>query len=648
MPFNSSRTLRYFAPLRELFFDQARSETLKLKMPEMPPAQLLAALKSYNLLPAIVFLPTRRRCDEAAQEAALARRDTDAARREMRRAIMREFVGEHPEVKKHRHWDTIIKGAVAAHHAGHIPAWKLVIERLMSAGLLDAIFATATVAAGVDFPARTVVISNVDARTGAGWRTLSASELQQMTGRAGRRGRDHVGFVVAAPGLHQDPERIAELLTSPPDPLESQFRATYSTLLNLLDAYGSFARVREIAERSFAHREASRRVMRNERERDEAEKRIRQKLDEAGCHLPVDVARGLERLVSARQRLLETLPQTRAEMLFHWLDEVIVPGRIVGIGRNGRRLLIVMRRRGGNLVGMREDGRGANLALERVGRVYAPIYPLTEEAIENAFAEVHARGGELALHEPKLSEARSGEDDALSVINDIIEGLAPGGLSADEKGACAEALWAVLEDAETIERSERRIESIRREVWEPFERRARVLAAFDYLDFSRERVTERGRWLADLHVDRPLLVGEALEKNLFSSLDAPRAAGLMAALAADAERDYGELELDDALVSALARFEEVAYKVATEEWKQGLEPAPEINFSAAATATRWAAGCEWAELVHETRAEEGDLVRVLSRTGESLLQVAALRDAKPQAAQVASRAAEIVLREPVR
>lgn len=621
---------------------------MKLSMPEMPPAQLLAALKSYDLLPAIVFLPTRRRCDEAASEAALARREDRSERREARRNVLREFLVEHPEVRKHRHWDTIIKGGVAAHHAGHIPAWKLVIERLMSAGLLDAIFATATVAAGVDFPARTVVISNVDARTSGGWRTLSASELQQMTGRAGRRGRDQVGFIVAAPGLHQDPERIALLLTALPDPLQSQFRATYSTLLNLLDAYESFAQVREIAERSFAHRDAARRILRQERERDEAERRIRKKLDEAGCNLPTSVARGLERLASARARLLETLPQTRAEMFFRWLDEVVVPGRIVGIGRNSRRLLLVMRRRGGNVVGMREDGRGANLALERVGRVYAPIYPLTEDAIEAAFNEVRARGGELALDEPKLSEARAEEDEAVTVINDMIDRIAPVSLSEDERNACAEALWSVLEDAEGVERSERRVESIRAEVWEPFERRARVLAAFGYLDFNEERVTERGRWLADLHVDRPLLVGEALEKGLFASLDTTRAAGLMAALAADSERDYGELELDDALVSALSRFEEVAYNVATEEWKQGLEPAPEINFSAAATTARWAEGCEWATLVQETRAEEGDLVRMLARTGESLLQVAGLRRAQPSAARVAEQAAASVLREPVR
>lgn len=621
---------------------------MKLSMPEMPPAQLLAALKSYNLLPAIVFLPTRRRCDEAASEAALARREDRAERRDARRAIMREFVAEHPEVRGHRHWDTIIKGGVAAHHAGHIPAWKLAIERLMTKGLLDAIFATATVAAGVDFPARTVVISNVDARTGSGWRLLSASELQQMTGRAGRRGRDRVGFIIAAPGLHQDPERIAELLESPPDALQSQFRATYSTLLNLLDAYKSFAEVREIAERSFAYRETGRRIARLERERDEGERRIRQKLDEAGCHLPNRVARGLERLASARARLLETLPQTRAEVYHRWLDEVVVPGRVVALGRNGRRLMLVMRRRGGNMTGMREDGRGANLSLDRVGRVYEKIYPLTEESIEAAFAEVHAKGSELALSEPRLRDARAEEDDAVAIINDMIDRLATLNLEDGEKAICAEALWSVVEDAEGVERSERRIEALRAEVWQPFERRARVLDHFGYLDFAAEKVTERGAWLADLHVDRPLLVGEALENGLFASLDAARAAGLMAALAADAERDYGELELDDALLGELARFEEVAYKVATEEWQQGIEPAPEVNFSAAAAAARWANGAEWVELVKETRAEEGDLVRMLSRTGESLLQIAGLRAAKPDAARAATRAAEAILREPVR
>src|SRR5919199_2504878 len=110
-----------------------------------------------------------------------------------------------------------------------------------------------------------------------------------MTGRAGRRGRDRVGFVVAAPGLHQNPQKLASLLNAPPDPLESQFRATYTTLLNLLDAYGTFAQVRDIAERSFARRDDSAELARLHNARAEAERRLRIKLGEAGCDLPPEV-----------------------------------------------------------------------------------------------------------------------------------------------------------------------------------------------------------------------------------------------------------------------------------------------------------------------------------------------------------------------
>ncbi len=192
-----------------------------------------------------------------------------SAKEEKRQRLLDEFTTGNPEIAGHKHRRMIVRGGVAAHHAGHIPAWKLLIEKMMSAGLLDAIFATSTVAAGVDFPARTVVITNADTRGNDGWRPLQASELQQMTGRAGRRGKDKVGFVVAAPGRFQNPGRIAYLLRTQPDPLESRFRATYTSLVNLLDAFKSFDRVREIAEKSFAFRETARQIMRLENEAEE-------------------------------------------------------------------------------------------------------------------------------------------------------------------------------------------------------------------------------------------------------------------------------------------------------------------------------------------------------------------------------------------
>jgi ATP-dependent RNA helicase HelY len=621
---------------------------MKLNMPEMPPAILLTALGTYNLLPAIIFLPTRRRCDQAAAEAAFMRRDPNVSRRDIRRDFMQAFIEEHPEVRGHRHWDTITRGGVASHHAGHIPAWKLAIERLMSAGLLDAIFATATVAAGVDFPARTVVLTGADKRTGSGWRQFTASELQQMTGRAGRRGRDNVGFIVAAPGLHQDPQKIAELLKARPDPLISQFRATYSTLLNLLDAYGNFAQVRAIAEKSFAHRDVARQTAQLDQERLANEATIKTKLEQADCQIPLSTALGLERLISARARLQEAKPQTRAEVLMRWLDESVRPGRVVGIGRSGKRLVIVTQRRDGNIIGMREDGRSASFPLQRIGRVYSPIYPTRDDAVEGAFADIHARGKDMVVPEPRLRDVHDEGSDALGVIENTIESILPSTFTSEEKARCTRALWDVMDEAEALQRASRRQETLRDEVWQPFEQRARVLASFGYLDFEAEKVTERGRWLADLHIDRPLIVGEALESGLFQTLDPARMAAVMAALSADEDRDYGEIELDDSLVSSLAQFEDTGFRVSSEEWKHGIEPAPELNFSAAGAAARWGKGADWSTLVNETRAEEGDLFRMLSRAGEALLQIAGLRKAHSEAARIATMAAETVLRDPVR
>ncbi len=614
-------------------------------MPEMPPATLLAALGSYNLLPAIIFLPTRRRCDEAASEAGLSRHAEADARREERRDFLRSLVEQNPEIRNHRHWNVIVRGGVASHHAGHMPSWKLAIEKLMSAGLLDAIFATATVAAGVDFPARTVVVTVADRRSASGWQSLTASELQQMTGRAGRRGKDRVGFIVAAPGPHQNPQSIVNLLNAPPDDLESQFRATYTSLLNLLDAFKNFAQVREIAEQSFAHRKLLPHMHQLKRKRTDIEERMRAAIAGANLNIPLTVLRGLERLTSARARLLEGTPQTRRELLMNWLRNVVQPGRVIGIGRSGKRLVLVTARSHDGVTGVREDGRTASFPLERIGRVFSPVFPTREDRIEDAFDEIHDRGRELAIREPRLSDSDAGEQQSLKLIDDLLDSFAP---AQKENFRTKELIWSLQTEAADLERAEQQIESLRAEVWQPFERCARVLDQFGYIDFARERVTERGRWLADLHVDRPLLVGETLQSGLFKALDARRTAALVAAMAADEDRDYGELELDDEIVDLLAKFEQIAFDISTEEWNNGIEGPSEINFSAAAAAAHWANGAEWTEIVRETHADEGDLVRLFSRTGEALLQISGLRESHPEAALIAARTAEVVLREPVR
>lgn len=621
---------------------------MKFKLPEIPPPKLITALRGYNLLPAIIFMPTRRRCDESALEVASDKsQKTNAEKEQKRQEIFQKYLLENPEIKSHKHRKILLRAGVAAHHAGHIPAWKLLIEKMMSAGLLDAIFATSTVAAGVDFPARTVVISNADTRGNDGWRSLQASEVQQMTGRAGRRGKDNVGFVVLAPSNFQNPPKIAELLKSPPDALNSQFRATYTSLLNLLDAFGSFAQVREISEKSFAFRETAAQVAKLEKYIEKREKELQKKLDGNEFGLTIDSARGFERLTNARLRLQEKLPNTRAEVRVNWLRENVQIGRIVTKSRNSKRYFLVLNVFGDKVMAMRDDGQGATLSLPHIGRVFDKIYKLEEKSLDAAFDDIH-EGKNPALDEPKLSLQNTDSDKAVEIINQQIEKLLPENLSEDANRRAHQLLWETWDDVEFLDRTTRDIEFLRNEVWLPFENRARVLNNFGYLDFLSEKVTERGKWLADLRIDRPLLVGEALRHGLFEKLEPKHVAALMASLAADSDRNFGELYLSETILDVITEFEDIIYQVSGVEWKNGVEPSEEINLSAAAAAESWADGASWEELVFRTKAEEGDLVRLLSRTGEALRQIAQLKDSNPHAAEIARQTAEIILREPIR
>lgn len=649
---------------------------------EIPPHKLISTLRGYNLLPAIIFMPTRRKCDEAALEVANDKsQQTDIEKQRRRHEIFEEFVAENPEIVNHKHRKLLLNSGVASHHAGHIPPWKLLIEKMMSGGLLNAIFATSTVAAGVDFPARTVVIVNADTRGNDGWRALRASELQQMTGRAGRRGKDNVGFVVLAPGQFQNPKKIAELLKAPPDPLESQFRSTYTSLLNLLDAFKNFEQVRDIAQKSFAFQDITRQIDKLKKDIAWRTQNLEKKLAGNEFGLTLEDVRGFERLVSARNRLQETLPVSRAELRGKWLRENVLTGRIVSQGRSGKRFFMVLNVHGEKVSAMRDDGHGASFSLDRVSRVYENKYPINNKNIERVFFDT-IEGKNPPLQEPKLSFKKHEADEAVDLLNSLIELLSEppavaGGLTqpirnvknknsgsqnvsndklqplaaaggSDRNARASEILWDAYEDAESLEKHGRDIDFLYNEIWQPFDRRAKVLDHFGYLDFRNEKVSESGKWLADVRVDRTLLVGEALRRGILDDLTPGIIAGLMASLAADSDRNYGDLYLSDGLLDVVNSFEDIINDVSNVEWKFGIESSEELNLSAAAAAERWTGGMAWDDLVRRTKAEEGDLFRLLARTGEALMQVAYLKDSNAKAAQTARTTAELMLREPVR
>jgi hypothetical protein len=417
--------------------------------------------------------------------------------------------------------------------------------------------------------------------------------------------------------------------------------------LNLLDAFGEFAYLRDIAEKSFAFRKTRQQIETLRKRVDEYLDKIAAKLPVEGHGLTIENVFGFERLTSALMRLQEKLPTTRAEMRHNWLRENVVEGRIITQGRSGKRLFMVLNVHGDAVSAMRDDGQGTTLPLERVSRVYERTYTIRHDTIEQAFFDVF-EGKNRLLDEPKVSFKKAGDDDAALIINGLIDKLLPDNLISEAKHQATQLLWEERENAENIAKVRRDIAFLKDDIWLPFERRAKVLDHFGYLDFHAEKVTERGKWLADLRIDRPLLAGESLRRGIFDELEPKYAAGMMAALAADPERNYGELYLSDRLIDLLSEFETVIYDISKVEWQFGVEPAEDINYSAAAAAERWTGGLDWPALVARTKAEEGDLVRLLSRTGEALLQIANLSDANSKAAETARLTAEIVLREPVR
>ena len=217
----------------------------------LPPfGEILKVLRKYRLLPAIFFLKSRADCDRAIHMC-MENQVKDPDRVDQLSRRIHDLVADHPHIRRHRQRWIVEQMAVGSHHSGQLPAWKLVLENLMSEGLLEAIFATSTVAAGVDFPARTVAFLNSDRFNGREFLPLEATELQQMTGRAGRRGKDKVGFAMVVPGKYMDIRQVARLFGAPPGAVHSQIRINFSMALNLLLSHNP-EEIKELLHKSLA------------------------------------------------------------------------------------------------------------------------------------------------------------------------------------------------------------------------------------------------------------------------------------------------------------------------------------------------------------------------------------------------------------
>jgi len=222
-------------------------------------------LERANLLPAIFFIFSRVGCDAAVQQVRRAgvRLTSPDERAEIRAIVEERTRTLHDEdlaVLGYWEWLENLERGVASHHAGLLPAFKEVVEDLFQRKLVKVVFATETLALGINMPARTVVLEKLEKFNGEARVAITSGEYTQLTGRAGRRGIDVEGHAVVQWTEGMDPQAVAALASRRTYPLNSSFRPTYNMAVNLIDQFGR-ARAREILESSFAQFQADRAVV---------------------------------------------------------------------------------------------------------------------------------------------------------------------------------------------------------------------------------------------------------------------------------------------------------------------------------------------------------------------------------------------------
>ncbi|MEI7589983.1 MAG: DEAD/DEAH box helicase, partial [Deltaproteobacteria bacterium] len=218
------------------------------RLPPVGVDTIVEALRTYNLLPAIFFMKSRLTCDKAME---FCNNGNNIKHDKQFDLDIEELLLSYPYLKKHKHLSYLKDLRLASHHGGHLPLWKFCVETMMKKGHLDAIFATTTVAAGVNYPARTVVITDSDLFDGNKFNPLTTSEFQQMAGRAGRRSVDKIGFVLIVPGSFMNVEHLSSLLDSKPTDIISQIKNNFSMCLNLISSH-KIKDIEDIFKNSFA------------------------------------------------------------------------------------------------------------------------------------------------------------------------------------------------------------------------------------------------------------------------------------------------------------------------------------------------------------------------------------------------------------
>lgn len=625
--------------------------------------QLVEKLRGRKLLPAIVFVFSRAGCDEAARDTATFRLGlTTAAEREL---IAREIdetlsmipAEDHAALDLHQ-WAFTLEEGVAAHHAGLLPQQKETIERLFARGLIKVVFATETLALGINMPAKTVVLESLEKWDGSEHVRLSPREYTQLTGRAGRRGIDVEGHAVVLERGVVTPEEVVELSSGRSYPLHSAFHPNYNMAVNLLSRL-SASDAREILESSFAQFQTDATVVK------EAQKlrRLNAAVEEARASLTCsegDAAEYFElreQVSSLQKRASKASREARGAQSALVLRELRI-GDVVRYrrGRRQRKAVVVQAAAAGFATPLArivaEDAKIASLGpreaedgLTVLGRMPVPATgarrPKDRAALAAALrADDFVRRSGAPTVQPDRKAAKLLEE-AMALEEQLRAHPVHGCPDRERHAALGHQYARLLRERNALAH---KIEDRSATIVDEFDRVCAVLRTLGFLD--GDRVTPRGQRLRRIFGERDLLVAEAIASGAWSDMRPEELAAIVSTV-------VYEPRGEEALEGPPSHFPSAGLqlgwdqtwrafqKIHRAEMAQGSEvtsePAPDLLDAV----YRWAKGASLATILEQTEMSGGDFVRWIRQILDMLDQLR--RTDEPELRDCAIRARQRLL-----
>lgn len=590
-------------------------------------SEVAIVLDRAQLLPAIYFIFSRVGCDAAVGQVYDAG-ITLTSRSEA--ALLGEIADKHVQGLSHADLDALgyerfreaLMAGVAAHHAGQLPAFKAIVEEGFSTGALKLVFATETLALGINMPARTVVIEKLTKYNGEAHVDITPGEYTQLTGRAGRRGIDVEGHAVVLWQSGMDPRAVAGLASRRTYPLRSSFAPTYNMAVNLMATLGR-ERASDLLNQSFAQFQTDKSVVKTTRTTRSMQADLAVAREAVECHLGDfmsyarlrDEISGLEAASSKARRaeFADTIGRSLTTLM---------PGDIVHVPRQGWSVVLRIGQKGRQAEPWAEIISGDHTVLKLqphdipgpmtpVGRVRVPRHFSVRDRADRR-SLLSAMSNKIEATDPEIPDTAPPSDG--EVQRQIRQLRAE--LKAHPCHACPDRELHAVEAARVIrleresQRMEAQITGRANSLAVQFERVLAVLSDLGYLD--GDTLTDAGRMLRRIYNELDLVAAEAIRRDVFADLTPPQLAAVLSTLVYESRptRDAVLPRMPDPESErAQSRLREVWREVGKLErhHKRDRGREPDIGFAEAAW--RWSSGQELSKVLAVTSLSAGDFVR---------------------------------------